>query len=455
MTFPFSILLATRLDWGFGNPNKTAALIGFLMVALWVLPSLHRRLFWPALLLCTVLGGCLMQTASRGGIVAVAVALGILLARLPRPWPRSQVMGAMASVWIILGIAAWLPTMHRFGKAMGGQDLSILQRLGLWRATPRMMLDAPGGWGLGHSADVFHQWYQPLDQSQLFASLINSHLTWLAEIGWPLRFLYVFGWITVLVLCWVQTSDVRTRAWLVIPFGVWIVFVITAWFNSVAESRWLWPIPVLSFGVLVAWRWLNRRWPRPSTWAVITLCSCGVLGSLFLLGMLSEGQPRLRLRGSWVVLGNTSDPALWVVVNPDTLGKIYGRTLRRYLQTGVDPRSRHDVSIGLVGSLDDLSPEEVRTKSLVVCGTLEEEQLARLRTLLPFCSRLVKLNRAFYPQALGAGTPLDKKIEVVAGEFSQSPLSAWREIVKTSVRTVPGAGDYLPHWPELVLAAHP
>ncbi len=448
-------MLATRLDWGFGNPNKTAALIGFLMVAVWVLPCLHRRLFWPALVLCTALGGALMQTASRGGIVAVAVALGILLARSPRPWPRTYLASAMVSVWIVLGFAVWLPTMHRFGKAMGGQDLSILQRLDLWGAAPRMMVDAPGGWGMGHSADIFHQWYQPLDQSQLFASLINSHLTWLVEMGWPLRFLYVFGWLAVLAICWVRTSDVRAHAWLMVPFSVWIVFAITAWFNSVAESPWLWPTPMLAFGVVVVWRWQNRCLMRPPIWASITLCSCGVLGSLFLLGMLSEAQPRLRSEGPRVVLGAASDPVLWVVINPNTLGKMYGRTLRRYLQTAVDVHSQHGVSIGMIDSLDDLSPDGVQTKTLVVCGACEDEQLARLKKLLPFCSRLVLLNPSFYPQALSVDMPLDKKVEVIVGEFSQSPASAWAEVVGSPVRTVPGAGNYLPQWPELVLANNP
>ena len=91
----------------------------------------------------------------------------------------------------------------------------------------------------------------------------------------------------------------------------------------------------------------------------------------------------------------------------------------------------------------------------MVCGALNDEQLARLRTLLPVCSKLVLLNPMFFPQAVGADLPSTAKIDVVIGEFSQVPASAWAEIIKGSSRTVPGTGDYLPRWPDLLLVSYP
>ena len=65
-----------RLDWGFGNPNITAGLIATLLMAVWGLAFIHRYGFWPALVGFTALGICLIQTASRGGLVAAILGRG-------------------------------------------------------------------------------------------------------------------------------------------------------------------------------------------------------------------------------------------------------------------------------------------------------------------------------------------------------------------------------------------
>ena len=77
-----------RLDWGFNNPNITAGLIAILMVTVWILSRMHRWGFWPALLLYTGLAVCLIQTVSRGGLVAAAVSGVLLVFLTPRPWPK-------------------------------------------------------------------------------------------------------------------------------------------------------------------------------------------------------------------------------------------------------------------------------------------------------------------------------------------------------------------------------
>ena len=71
-----------RLDWGFGNPNITAGLIATLLMAVWGLAFIHRWGFWPALVGFTALGVCLLQTASRGGLVA-AILGGVVLVACP------------------------------------------------------------------------------------------------------------------------------------------------------------------------------------------------------------------------------------------------------------------------------------------------------------------------------------------------------------------------------------
>jgi hypothetical protein len=59
-------LIHSRMDWGLGNPNKTAALIALIMIAVWILGYIRDWGFWVALALFTGFGVCLILTQSRG-----------------------------------------------------------------------------------------------------------------------------------------------------------------------------------------------------------------------------------------------------------------------------------------------------------------------------------------------------------------------------------------------------
>ena len=90
-----------RMDWGLGNPNKTATLIACLMIAVWAIALLWKHGFWPALVLFTALAWCLVETYSRGGLVALLTGMAILLASIPRPWPRSRWIAIVAALWVV------------------------------------------------------------------------------------------------------------------------------------------------------------------------------------------------------------------------------------------------------------------------------------------------------------------------------------------------------------------
>src|ERR1700678_390926 len=92
---------AWRMDWGFGNPNKTATLIACLMLAVWLVACIWRWGFWFALPVATALGWCLVQTYSRGGMLALLAGVAVLLAWTPRPWPRARTIAVMASLWLV------------------------------------------------------------------------------------------------------------------------------------------------------------------------------------------------------------------------------------------------------------------------------------------------------------------------------------------------------------------
>jgi len=93
-----------RMDWGLGNPNKTAALTATLMVGVWALAYVRKWGFWPALVFFTSLGICLIHTFSRGGLIAAAAGLVVLVWLAPRPWPRH------------LGASIYLQAHERYGQ---------------------------------------------------------------------------------------------------------------------------------------------------------------------------------------------------------------------------------------------------------------------------------------------------------------------------------------------------
>ena len=182
-----SLLAAARLDIGFGNPNKTAAL--FAMLAVWTLSRAVRSsrawLAWTFWIATSALGVMLALTGSRGGVVAFAAGAAVVgaanlksMLRLSRILPVVLIVAALVGAAFASGLSA------RMSKIAPGDDESVEHRLVIWRAAPAMIHDAPCGWGKGNAGEAFTNWYQPLDRRERYRTLVNSHLTELVERGW-------------------------------------------------------------------------------------------------------------------------------------------------------------------------------------------------------------------------------------------------------------------------------
>ena len=426
-----------RMDWGFGNPNKTAALIAELMVAVWVFAYLRKRGFWVAIGLFTVLGGCLVHTFSRGGLIAAISGLMALIAFVPHPWPLTKVMAVGFSLLAIGAYAFHLNAHERYAQGLMEEDRSISHRMELWKVTPVMMVDAPKGWGIGNSGKAFMRWYQSTHQNERYRTLVNSHLTWLVEFGWPMRFLYLFAWMSVFLLC-LPTKKAR---WYAVPFGVWLAFGLAACFSSVAESIWLWIVPGLSLAAVFGNRLRTMQWPRPVAWVVpagVTFLLC--------ISFLLIGKGGMEIRGSKdrVIIGKHDVPFVWLVVDERTLGTYgFAKSLRKYL-------AKHptDRSIGTVLSLSSL-PDSLSKAKVIVAGSPEGWNQRKMRQLASSALRLILLSPGYYPQESGISFNEKSSLEVIFGEFSQSPfLMAWEQTGK--VRRIAGTGDFFPSWPEIV-----
>ena len=424
-----------RMDWGLGNPNKTAALIAMLMIAVWLFAYIRKWGFWIALLLFTGLGIALIHTFSRGGIIALFCGLIPLIVFAQRPWPWNKIIGITLSIWIMVGFSIYLDATGRYEQGIIKEDRSISNRFEVWKAGPQMMVDAPYGWGIGKSGISYMEWYQPVNRSEEYRTLVNSHLTWLVEFGWSLRFLYLLSWASILLLCW-PSHGLRLLA---IPLGVWVAFAISATFSSVAESPWLWLAPVLCLMMAITLRFKNKIWPQLKMWSLPFVLSGATLILFCLLG--SRGT-EIKAIQNGIVLGG-GDPAIWIVVDRKVMGQNYGRTIRTYLSLS---QSREE-SIGIVESPRNLP--SLTNKTVVLAGMMPSSDLSKIG--LSSEKKVILLNPSFLPQEINITEKYNSNIVVIFGEFSQSrAASAWESL--GSVKHIPGAGDFLPHWPELIFA---
>ena len=335
----------------------------------------------------------------------------------------------LVSVWIVLGVSLYLQAHERYTQGIVQEDRSITNRLTLWQAAPAMMKDAPQGWGLGNSGKAYREWYQPLDQHEVYRTLVNSHLTWLVEFGWVGRFLYVFGWLSVFLICF---PGGNTR-WFSIPFGVWLSFFTGAVFSSVAESVWLWVLPGLALlGVML--KRLKQRQLSMRGGFVLPVAGTAllVLAAFFLFP--SGG---IRKTSHAIIVGN-GEPEVWMVADRNVLGKYYGRVLR-----GADPQWM-TYHLGIVDELQKL-PSGLDSP-VILTGRFTEAPSEKSFEKIAMASSILLVNPALFPAELGEMQAFQNKITVWTGEYTQSPAShAW--LTEFDSQRLSGMGDFISNWP--------
>jgi hypothetical protein len=422
-----------RMDWGFGNPNKTAALIALVMIAVWVFAYVRKRGFWIALPLFTGFGFCLILTQSRGGLVGMIASGLIVLAWAPRPFPLWR---SLAVIITCVGLAVFALAMNaetRYAKGLSGKDRSIDNRLLIWEKVPSMIHDAPGGWGLGNSGDAYMQWYQPITRGEGYRTLVNSHLTWLTEFSWLERIAYVVSWATVLVLLW-PSSDHR---WFSIPFATWIALGICASFSSVAEAPLLWIIPALALACVLFVRLRKRVWPSLGLWLSGALVSTVILGGILFWGAWLSSTVSVYSPHEGIVTLGSKLPKIWIVApNRSVLGEHYGHEVRR----GFDAEpSFQEMGLGVVSELKNAPQNQILVFSGQIppmFGALTASQIILINPA-PASANNIQVLTGF------------TKVTVIVGEYSRNK-AYWSEQSRVhpniKLQLVEGSEEYISHW---------
>jgi hypothetical protein len=422
-----------RMDWGFGNPNKTATLIALIMIAVWILGYVRKWGFWAALTLFTGFGICLILTQSRGGLVGAIVGGLIVLAWALRPFPFWRFLAVIVACAVLAIFALVINAESRYVKGLSGKDQSVENRLLIWKQVLSMIHDAPNGWGLGKSGEAYMQWYQPVSRGEGYRTLVNSHLTWLTELNWLGRIGYVFSWAAVLVLLWPR----RDCRWFSIPFATWIILGICASFSSVAEAPLLWVIPIMAFGSVLVVRYRRSLWPEAHFWIEGAVVSSAIIAIIWLGGTLLATPSIIHCSHEGMVTLGATSPKIWIVApNRNVLGEHFGHEVRRgyeanaiYGQTG----------LGIVTLLKNAPTNQILVFSGQVPLSLEALHPTQVILINP------KPVSTDVLQALLA----NPSITVVVGEFSRNK-DYWnkqsREHPNIKVQLVAGSEEYIPNW---------
>ena len=433
-----------RWDFGLDSPNKAAAVLVLLMLPLLAFSVRARRKWirWCAGMILVLVGYGQMRTFSRGGLVAFLLGAFVLLVGLC----KSLVVGrrwipVLLTACTLVGAAVWTGFAGRVADSSPTADASVGNRLAIWRNVPCMMVDAPGGWGRGAAGDAFMGWYQPLDKTERYRTLVNSHFTWLVEWGWCGRFALVWAWLLVFgagIVRWRTRGDP-------LPLAVWTSFATAAFFSSVAEEWIVWVVPVVAL-MPAAWTFCTAKGARRAVFVATLIASGVLLSACVVLGVYCRpgGVPRIDRSpdGTRLTVG-TGRPDAWMVCDEAVMGgAAFGRVLRGFIKTP-DGAGR---AYGLVHDLSAV-PSDVRRLSL--CGRAADagpDALARFTALEDV--RVISPNR---PEDWLASRGARPYIRVFCGEFSPNCPAEDAE----GLTVVFGAADYLPNWPRLAFGNGP
>jgi hypothetical protein len=244
------------------------------------------------------------------------------------------------------------------------EDGSVVNRLALWRGGAAMIAAAPfSGWGAGEAGSVYMNWFQDLDRTEGFSTMVNSFLHVGVEYGVGLLMAVVAGLGMLLALAWKvgreeggslqnRTLEMHLRQ----SFGAHAMCatsgaVLVAWaVANVFTTMWidwkLWIVPCVAAGLIV---WQVRRGTATLPGGLVLRQAAGfgiataMVGTLVLLiaGHIFAARSPYRVepaadgaisaRSRAESAGDKITWHLWP--DPTMLGPTPGKELRRWLGT--------------------------------------------------------------------------------------------------------------------------
>jgi len=437
-----------RLCFPYQNPNHSSALFCHLTLLAFSLFLFLRRSAWRivALSAAATAGACLAATGSRGGMLGLAVGL------IPFAATRFRTMSRSKAFWISLvgcvaSVIVWF-TLSGHGNltrgfAGGGLDWGNAVRVDMMKVASRMMVDAPGGWDFVGAGRAYFDWYQPIENMFMTGSLMNDHLTVMANMGWTGRLLYLFAVATLLLLSFVYLKRGGELA-----AAVFVATAVMACFNPIFREWGLWCVPLVAALALVYGiahtRAVGSVLRCVVCGAVLALVACGVL----LLSGTSGHREHIEACDGQVRYRSLS-PRVWIVDDQQgALGGIFAcRDIREFYRYHPDAPG-----VGYVRDISNL-PKGGFDK-LVLSGKAANDWLSLLseneeaRKHLP--KEVVLVSPPFAPSEIPSALLHFCRVRVLVGEFAARFQREYENPPKF-VEVVPGLERYMLRWMERVV----
>ena len=307
------------------------------------------------------------------------------------------------------------------------------------RGLPRMMADAPWGWGAGKCGGAYADWYSTPEEWRYLACLFNDHFSVMADFGWLGGGLYLLAWAVglfgLLRLAWAGGP--------LAPLGVWCVLAVAGSFNPILFARTMLYLPLASL-VPLAFdkRWRHWAfWVKPLIGGVVSVAA--ILLAVAIVGGRLAYAPAVRHQRS-ATLVNGEAPQIWLVADDDVLGSAFMPKEEIRWFYWAYPKAP---AIGIVRDLDDLGRTGVRR--LVLSGRHCGEYLRRFRDQVPGLAvppEIVLLSPGFTAPEIPPRLHERARVSVVMGEFAAryDPVFGSDPLVTTVM--VKGAELYLQGW---------
>ena len=431
----------SRLRMWFDNPNKAGlffAELALVFLAFMFCSPIWLRVCGAVLSLASF--ACLVQTSSRGALLSFLcglIAMGLV--RLKSLLTVRRLLLVAVAVGVAVGCLFAAGQGERLAKNLFNEGQRETSRLTVWKQVPRMMVDAPDGWGLGQAARAYIDWYQP-KSSCLLKNLISGHLTFMVETGWPIRFGYVFLWLAAgLVSAWLSLRGASP-----VPLALIVAFAVAGCFNPVIDVPELWGVPVGAVLALAVARF--RVWCARGVVVPISIAGLGAaiaIGGVYAWGMTASQEMAIRKDGRAICLNGT-DPKIWIVDDDYSLHGGYwwlaGRELRDALA-----QKEPSTAIGYVRSVADVPSD---AEKIVLVGETGHDFLALADK--PRAKSIVFLSPSFPWQAVPKDLMTSYDVSLVVGGLV-ARLAAGKDSLPSWVTVVPGTEIYIPNWLNFVL----
>ena len=426
------------------NPNHSAVLFASIVLVMFAIFLCASRK-WAILLgfAGTVAAGWIfLKIGARGAFVALFLGMFAMWCfRFRRPGGRWR-------LWALGGLGATLALFLVLGGAIGRlsvkfEDRGSSWRKEVWSMTPRMMVDAPWGWGDTPPGRAYSDWYQPLKSANVTPTLTSDHLTHMVGLGWFGRFAWGFAWFALLgMLC-----RFSWRGGSPLPLALFLMLAVSAMANPILHKVSLWLVPLASLG-LVARSGPQRPWRnlKPPL-AVAAVLSFVLVVGFYLSGLRAsrDANPTIYADGKRVFVGSTK-PSVWIVDDRYTLGWLFAPKELRYFYRSV-PNAR------AIGYTEKIAAVPKKVDRLVVAGNLCREYVeAWVKGDAPRAKELLFISPGFGLKEVPSRLMQSCRFVMVVGEFAARYVDVYGELEPSgNVAIAPGAEVYIPGWMSLAI----